>query len=117
MQVRNFQSGIAGLLSALLAASCCLIPIGLIAIGIGSVGWMMTLMKYQWLTIPAGILFLAGAYYAYFREKRRCATEGCRFVGRRFNVGMLLFATGIVSFAIVGILFPSVMMGFLHLFE
>lgn len=117
MQIRNFQSGISGLLSALFAASCCLIPLGLIAIGIGSVGWMMTLMKYQWLTIPAGILFLAGAYYAYFREKRRCATEGCRFVGRHFNVGMLLFATGIVSFAIVGILFPSVMMGFLNLFE
>ncbi len=51
------------------------------------------------------------------REKRRCATEGCRFVSRRFNVAMLFFATGIVSVAIVGILFPSVMMGFLQLFD
>ena len=115
MQIRNVQSAGAGLLSALLAASCCLIPLGLIAVGIGSVGWMMTMMRYQWLTIPGGILFLGLAYYSYFQERRRCTQAGCRYVGKRSTIVTLLFATGIVSVAMAAVIFPSLVNGFLHL--
>ncbi|MCH7510508.1 MAG: hypothetical protein IIB68_11830 [Proteobacteria bacterium] len=114
MQIRNVQSAGAGLLSALFAASCCLIPLGLIAVGLGSVGWMMTMMSYQWLTIPGGILFLVLAYYSYFLERRRCTQAGCRFVGQHFTMGILIFATGIVSLALGAILFPSLINGLLH---
>ena len=100
MQIRSIQSAGAGLLSALFAASCCLIPLGLIAVGLGSVGWMMTMMSYQWLTIPGGILFLGLAYYSYFQERRRCTRAGCWFVGQHFAIVILIFATGIVSVAL-----------------
>ncbi|MCH8011721.1 MAG: hypothetical protein IIA61_07220 [Candidatus Marinimicrobia bacterium] len=61
MRIRGFQSGASGLLSAVFAASCCLIPLALIAVGIGSVRWMMTMMRYQWLNIPTGVFFLGVA--------------------------------------------------------
>ena len=115
MQIRDVQSAGAGLLSALFAASCCLIPLGVIAVGLGSVGWMMTMMRYQWLTIPGGILFLGLSYYFYFKERRRCTQTGCRFVGQHFTIGILIFATGIVSVALAGTLFPSLINGLLNL--
>lgn len=51
-----------GLLAAVLAASCCVLPIALIATGVAGAGLMMTMMRYEWLTLPLGVFGLAGAY-------------------------------------------------------
>ena len=63
-----------GVVAALLAASCCLLPLALIATGVAGAGLMMTMMRYEWLTLPLGVGGLAGAYALYFRERRRCDT-------------------------------------------
>lgn len=93
--------------SAALAASCCLLPILLIATGLASAGLMVTMMRYEWLTLPAGVLGLGGAYVAYFSRRRQCASSGCRFVGEHTARAVLGIATTVVLVAILLRLFPS----------
>ena len=99
--------GAAGVVAALLAASCCLVPLALIATGIAGAGLMMTMMDYEWLTLPLGVFGLAGAYAFYFRERRRCNTAGCRLVGERSTKVLLGGATTVVVVALLLRLFPS----------
>ena len=96
-----------GFVSAILAASCCLLPITLIATGLAGAGLMMSMMRYEWLTLPLGVLGLAGAYVLHFRNRRQCTAAGCRFVGGRLNLAMLVFATVIVAVALLLRVFPS----------
>ncbi len=91
----------------MLAASCCLLPLALIAMGIAGAGLMMTMMSYEWLTLPLGVFGLAGAYAFYFREQRRCDTVGCRLSGERATKIMLGVATGVVAVALLLRLLPS----------
>ena len=60
---------------------------------------MMTMMRYEWFTLPLGVFGLAGAYAFYFREQRRCDTAGCRLVGERATKTMLGVATAVVAVA------------------
>ena len=99
--------GAAGLVAALLAASCCLLPLALIGMGVASAGLMMTMMRYEWITLPLGVIGLAGAYAFQFRERRRCDTAGCRLVGERATNVLLGVATAVVAVALLLRLFPS----------
>ena len=96
-----------GLVAALLAASCCLLPLALIATGLAGGGLMMTTMRYEWLTLPLGVFGLAGAYAFYMRERRRCDAAGCRLVGERPTKIILAIATVVVGVARLLRLFPS----------
>ena len=103
-----------GIVAALLAASCCLLPLGLIATGVAGAGLMMTMMRYEWLTLPLGVGGLVGAYALYFRQRRRCDTAGCRFVGGRTTKLLLVIATAIVGSALLLKFFPSWTSGILQ---
>ena len=96
-----------GLVAALLAATCCLLPLALIAMGLAGAGLMMSMMRYEWLTLPLGVLGLAGAYVLHFRNRRQCNTASCRFVGGRLNQAILTLATLIVAAALLLRVFPS----------
>lgn len=100
-------SSATALVSAALAASCCLLPIVLIATGLAGAGLMMAMMRYEWLTLPAGILGLGGAYALYLSRRRRCAASGCRFVGQRTTQAALALGTIVVLAAILLRAFPS----------
>ncbi len=104
---RERLPGAAGVVAAVLAASCCLLPLALIATGVAGAGLMMTMMSYEWLTLPLGVFGLAGAYVFYFRERRHCDTAGCRLVGERGTKIMLGIATVVVAVALLLRLFPS----------
>ena len=99
--------GVAGVVAAVLAASCCLLPLALIATGVAGAGLMMTMMRYEWVTLPLGVFGLVGAHAFYFREQRRCATAACRLVGERATNIMLGVATSVVAVALLLRLFPS----------
>lgn len=99
--------GMAGVVAALLAASCCILPLLLILAGLAGAGVMMSMMRYESLTLPLGAVGLAVAWVLYLRESRRCATQACRFVGRRVNQMMLGVATIVVALALLLRLFPS----------
>lgn len=100
-------SNATALVSAALAASCCLLPLALIAAGLAGAGLMMTMMRYEWLTLPAGVVGLGGAYTVYLSRRRQCATTGCRFVGQRTTQAVLGLATLVVVTAILLRVFPS----------
>jgi mercuric ion transport protein len=99
--------GATGLIAALLAATCCILPLLLILSGIAGAGVMMSMMRYEWLTLPLGTVGLAAAWGLYLRRKRRCETQACQFVGRRVNQVLLGVATVIVALALLLKIFPS----------
>ncbi len=99
--------GATSVVAALLASACCILPLVLILTGIAGAGIMMSMMQYEWLTLPLGVIGLAAAWGLYFREKRRCATQACRFVGRRMNQAMLGFGTLVIVIALLLKVFPS----------
>ena len=91
----------------MLAASCCILPLVLIFTGIAGAGIMMSMMRYEWLTLPLGTVGLVATWGFYFRERRRCETQACRFVGHRTNQLMLGVATLIIGAALLLKIFPS----------
>ena len=107
MKARSHSSRLTGSVAALLAASCCLLPIGLISLGLAGAGVMMAMMQYEWLTLPLGVTGLAGAYGLYFRDRRQCDTKGCRLVGEHVTLVALGVATAVVVVALLLRIFPS----------
>lgn len=99
--------GTAGLVAALLAASCCILPIALILAGVANAGLMMTTMRYEWITLPLGVGGLAVAWWLYFRKKQQCDRRACEFVGRRTNLTLLTLASLVVVAALLLRIFPS----------
>ena len=98
---------VTSVLSAGLAASCCILPIALIAAGVASAGLMVAMMRYEWLTLPLGVVGLTGAFVVYMRRQRQCATTGCRFVGQRVNQVFLILGTIVVVTSLLLRVFPS----------
>jgi len=68
---------------------------------------MMSMMQYEWLTLPLGVIGMVAAWGLYLREKQRCETEACSFVGRRMNQVMLGFGTLVIVIALLLKIFPS----------
>ena len=84
----------AGILSALLASTCCVGPLVLVAIGLGS--GAAFLGRYHWLFLIGGIAVLTWAWAKYLREKTVCDCEHKTMQGRRSGMFTLLIATVIV---------------------
>src|SRR5262244_3628004 len=95
-----FAGAIAGI-GAVLASLCCLLPLAVIALGIGSGAFMATTMQYRWLLIPAGVIGIVGGFALYVRAKRRCDTVACRMAGGRITIALLILASVVVATAIV----------------
>ncbi len=107
MKVGDVKSGAVSFLSALAASLCCLLPLAVILLGLGSGAFMATTMKYRGILLPLGIGGVALGYFLYFRERRRCRTLACRMVGAKLNLTLLIFATVVVTTAIILDQFPE----------
>ena len=92
---------------ALLSSLCCLLPLAVILLGLGSGAFMATTMSYRWLLIPAGVLGTAGGFGLYARERRRCDALGCRLAGARLTLTLLIIASAVVAASIVLDRFPE----------
>lgn len=92
---------------ALLSSLCCLLPLAVIVLGLGSGAFMATTMRYRWLLIPAGVLGIAAAFVLYARERRRCDALGCRMAGSRVTLALLITASAVVATSIVLDRFPE----------
>jgi copper chaperone CopZ len=84
----------AGIFSAILASTCCIGPLLLVAIGLGSGAALVG--RYHWLFLIGGIAVLAWAWAKYLREKTVCDCEHKPMQGRRSGMFTLLIATVIV---------------------
>ena len=97
---------VTSVLAAGLAASCCILPMAFIAAGLAGAGLMMSMMRYEWLTLPLGVTGLTGGFVLYLRRRRQCATTGCRFVGQRVNQLFLTLGTIVVVASLLLRVFP-----------
>jgi len=101
------SASVAAWLGALLSSLCCLLPLAVIVLGLGSGAFMAVTMRFRWLLIPLGVLGVATGFFLYFRERRRCATLACRMAGSRTTLALLVVATLVVGTAIVLDRFPE----------
>jgi mercuric ion transport protein len=94
-----------GLLGALAATSCCILPLVLFALGVSG-AWIANftrLAPYQPYVIAATLVFLGAGYWLVYRASRRaCAGERtcARPLPRRFIKAGLLLATVLVVAAL-----------------
>lgn len=101
------KQGLIGLCTAVAASSCCLLPLAVVFLGIGSGAFMMTTMKFRPILFPIGLIGLGTSYYLYFRERRRCRTLACAMSGKTFNLVTLILATLIMLGVIWADFFPT----------
>ena len=93
--------------SAIVASLCCVLPLAVVLLGLGSGAFMMYTMRYSYIFIPIGIIGVSLGYFFYFREKKKCDALSCRMAAGKFNLVMLVFSTIVVVTAIVFTLFPE----------
>ena len=91
----------------MLSSLCCVLPLTVIVLGLGSGAFMAVTMRYRWLLIPVGVLGVTTGFVLYARERRRCDTVGCRMAGRRVTLAVLLVASVIAGASIVLDRFPE----------
>ena len=100
-------AGVMAWAGALLSSLCCLLPLAVIILGLGSGAFMAVTMKYRWLLIPAGVIGVTAGFFLYFRERRRCAALACRMAGSRITLVLLVAASVVVASSIVLDRFPE----------
>ncbi len=100
--------------SAIIASLCCLLPLTVVLLGLGSGAFMMVTMQYRPIFLPIGVIGVALGYYLYFREKSRCATLGCALVGKKVNLGLLTLATVMLIAELSLTVFPELISEFLQ---
>ena len=115
MELIAIKAGLVSLSSALVASLCCLLPLAIVLLGLGSGAFMMVTMKYRYIFLPVGVIGLGTGYYLYFKEKRRCSSIGCSFVGRKTNLALLVLATVMVAGALLLDFFPGLTSDYLQM--
>jgi mercuric ion transport protein len=107
MRLAALIAGLVAWIGAALASLCCLLPLAVIVLGLGSGAFMATTMQYRWLLVPAGIVGIVAGFVLYVRERRRCSALACRMAGSRVTLGLLVVASLVVTTAIVLDRFPE----------
>jgi mercuric ion transport protein len=96
---------VGGLLSALAASSCCILPLVLFGLGVSGawIGNFTQLAPYQPCFIAATVAFLAGGYWLVYRSSRLACTDGAacaRPLSNRLVKASLIVATILVGAAL-----------------
>ena len=107
MKSGSIGAGLAAWAGALLSSLCCLLPLAVIVLGLGSGAFMAVTMRYRWLLIPAGIIGVTTGFVLYVRERRRCTALACRMAGSRVTLTLLIVAGLVVATSIVLDRFPE----------
>src|SRR5947209_9590913 len=114
MRLAALTAGLVAWVGAALASLCCLLPLAVIVLGLGSGAFMATTMQYRWLLVPAGIIGIVTGFVLYVREKRRCDALACRMAGSRITLMLLVLAGFVVGTSIVLDRFPEFKIGRAH---
>ena len=107
MKLGSLGAGATAWAGALLSSLCCLLPVTVIVLGLGSGAFMAVTMQYRWILIPTGILGVLAGLALYMRERRRCEALACRMAGGRTTLALLVLASLVVLTAIVLDRFPE----------
>ncbi len=115
MDLSSVKAGLVSFSSALIASLCCLLPLVVIFLGLGSGAFMMVTIQYRYIFLPVGVIGLGTGYYLYFKEKQHCSSIGCTFIGRKSNLALLLVATVMVAGALLLDFFPGLTSDYLQM--
>jgi hypothetical protein len=107
MKLGSLGAGVAAWAGAVLSSLCCLLPLTVIVLGLGSGAFMAVTMQYRWILIPTGVLGVVVGVALYIREWRRCDALACRMAGGRTTLVLLVLASLVVVTAIVLDRFPE----------
>lgn len=107
MNLSSIKAGVVSFLAAVVASLCCLLPLAVVILGLGSGAFMMVTMQYRTIFLPIGVIGVGLGYYLYFRESRRCDSIGCAFAGGKVNLVFLAIGTVMVVAALVLDIFPE----------
>ena len=107
MRLSTLGAGAVAWIGAALSSLCCLLPLAVIVLGLGSGAFMATTMQYRWLLIPAGIIGIATGFALYMRERRRCDALSCKMAGSRVTLALLIVASLVVTSSIMLDRFPE----------
>ena len=91
MQIEDLKPGLIGVGTSFGASICCVLPMTIVLLGLGSGGFMMVTMQYRIILYPLGLLGLVTAYWLYFRRRKVCDAQACRMQGKRWNIGGTCF--------------------------
>ena len=97
MQIEDLKPGLIGVGTSFGASICCVLPMTIVLLGLGSGGFMMVTMQYRIILYPLGLLGLVTAYWLYFRRRKVCDAQACRMQGKRWNIVGLVFSTVLMS--------------------
>src|SRR2546425_443886 len=86
MKPGSVGAGLAAWAGAALSSLCCLLPLAVIVLGLGSGAFMAVTMQYRWILIPAGVLGVTTGFVLYVRERRRGEQLACPMAGRRVTL-------------------------------
>jgi copper chaperone CopZ len=106
---RTLLSTVGGIITAIIASLCCIGPVLVALVGIGSVGAFAIFETYRPYLIGATVLLLLGAFYLVYRKyKVHCEDGTCKIqdAGRWNKVGVwcaTLLAAMAIAFPYLGI--------------
>ncbi|MDT8444439.1 MAG: mercuric transporter MerT family protein [Desulfuromonadales bacterium] len=99
------------MITGFLASACCIGPLLLVFLGLGSAGALTTLEPYRPYMMVLTFLFLGLAFYLTYRKPKAagCEAEGacCTNGRKRFQKTMLWIAT---LFALTMLFFPQILL-------
>ena len=91
--VSGLKPGLAGLLAAVGAGTCCAVPIGLMALGLGGGAFMASVGKFGAILVPLGWLGFGGALWVVGRRRWQCRCAGVP--ARGFVPNLVLLSGGL----------------------
>lgn len=97
--MKKWTSQGGALLFALLASSCCILPLVLAFLGVGSLGFSAFLLPYRGILMGTTVAVLAAAFYFTYRKPKACDDGSCgvpRLKVRRWSKITLWLVTVLV---------------------
>lgn len=105
---------VGAVVSGFLASACCIGPLLLVFLGIGSAGALTALEPYRPYMMVLTVLFLGGAFYLTYRKPKAAGCEEndvcCKNGGRKFQKIMLWIAA---VFALAMLFSPQILLALL----
>ncbi len=106
-RVQALLGGVVGTAGAVVSSLCCVLPLTIVLLGLGSGAFMATTMQYTTIFVPIGVISVGAGFYLHLRERRRCARERCSMAGSRLNLILLSVSALVVALALFFTLFPA----------
>ena len=106
-RLRALVGGAISLGGAFISSLCCVLPVAIVLLGLGSGAFMATTMRYTPVFVPVGVFSVTLGLYLHVRERRRCAREGCRIAGARWSLALLSLSALVVVAAVFFTVMPG----------